>query len=417
MRENILYKSLLNSSWVRQHLLWLGVGLLVSIGMTHYYEWLLLEMAANSDVSEHVGYIVKVCNEGCVWPANPGFYWLTWVVSGVQCTKDELMNTATIVLGACWGVSAYLACWVGSHIRIQVVSQTQFVRFWPALGGVLAAVAGCFLYPAPVNMIIESSYNYLGLLPPNVYHNSTWLAALPFSVAAFGLGIRQLRAGGRGSFVFDALLGLVLVCGALCKPSYAFAFVPTYGLLWLLNIRRPAIGRLLLGFALAILPVLLLIVGQAKWIALHPEVSVDDKSHFVFGFPAGWKIFMPQLSSLESFKLGITSFALPLVVYALRPQLLRQLTHQCALISTVVAFAQFMLVYESGIRASHGNFTWQVIATNHLLYWLVTLDVLCWRPNTKADWAKQIVLLTAIVLSVISGLHYMDNIGIIGHYI
>ncbi|MFC7666762.1 hypothetical protein ACFQT0_04515 [Hymenobacter humi] len=221
--------------------------------------------------------------------------------------------------------------WVGHTLPRAAGSQgAAGARRWSATAVLLAAVGACFFYTFPASWLIGGFDNYLGLLPPNVYHNSTLVAAMPFSIAAFGLGLRQWRAGSGASFWGDALLGLVLVGCALCKPSYAFAFVPAYGVLRLLHIRHQPVGRLLTGLALAVLPVLLVIVGQAQWIARHPEVSFHGESHVALAFPAGWKmlLFLTDVDGWDSLLLGLGSFALPLLAYALRPAWLRQPAHQ-----------------------------------------------------------------------------------------
>jgi hypothetical protein len=240
---------------------------------------------------------------------------------------------------------------------------------------------------------------------------------MPFSVAAFGLGLCQLRAGAASRFWIDILLGGGLVAGALCKPSYAFAFVPAYGLLRLVQIKRHAWARVIASLSLSLLPVLLLIIGQSWWLSAHPEVMIYGKAEFALAFPAGWKHLLPDYTAWQSLILGLGSFALPLVAYLLRPVWLRHQLHRLALVSTAVAFLQFMLVYETGERAGHGNFTWQVIAANHILYWVVAFATLNWRPASKAEQVRRAILLIAIAASTINGLVYMYAIVTTGSYL
>lgn len=401
------------------HLLWLAVGALASVAMAKYYYWLLVELHVELDVQGHIEFITNVCAKGFAWPPNPGFHWLTWLAAGRECEVEILSRATTLVLGGCWGASVYLTSLVGnSLVTRHLLPHTAVVpsRWARVILAALASVAACVMFPPTVSFLIGSPDNYVGLLSPNVYHNSTLIAAMPFSIAAFGLGVRQLRPGIASSLWVDTLLGWVLVGGALCKPSFAFAFVPAYGLLRLVQGRRHPLGSLVAGLTLALLPVLLLIVAQAWWLATHPEI-IQDKVVFALSFPAGWKLFLPDLSAWESFRLALGSFALPLVAYALRPAWLRQPMHQLALVSTVVAFVQFMLVYETGGRAGHGNFTWQVMAANHVLYWVVALAALNWQPHTTAGRVRQVVIITIVALSAINGLFYMSAIGSTGEYL
>jgi hypothetical protein len=318
-------------------------------------------------------------------------------------------------------VSVYLTSWVGNTLvewgrplHASRLSASWFTETFLAIG---AAITACFVFPPTVSFLVGSPDNYVGLLPPNTYHNSTLIAAMPFSIAAFGLGLRQLRDGSASRLWVDSLLGGVLVAGALCKPSYAFAFVPAYGLLRFVQINRHAWVRVIISLSLSLLPVLLLILGQSWWLSSHPEIMIYGKAEFALAFPAGWKLYLPDYTPWESFILGLGSFALPIVAYLLRPDWLQHQLHQLALGSTVVAFLQFMLVYETGERAGHGNFTWQVIAANHILYWAVAFATLNWRPASKSEQVRRAILLIAIAASTINGLVYMYAIITTGSYL
>jgi hypothetical protein len=344
---------------------------------------------------------------------------VVWQLAGQTCEGPRLLHAATWVLGGAWGISTYLAIWAGQLLMRAAPATAQLPAraAWPsATGAIVAAVAACLVFPPPVSTLLpESADYYLGLLPPNVYHNSTLIGAMPFAIAALALAFRQLRRADRPGFGADAVLALVLMAGALFKPSFAFAFVPAYGLCRLLRGRR-ALLRHLAGLVVVAGPVLLLIVGEAWWIAAHPEVSIQGKSEFALAFPAGWKMFLPQLTAGQAVLLGLGSFALPLLAYALQPAWLRQPAHQLALLSTFFATVQFLLVYETGQRAGHGNFTWQVVATNHWLYWLVVLETLHWQPVTRPTRIRQVILLSAIALSVMSGVVYLSTIGLMQTY-
>jgi hypothetical protein len=393
--------------------LWLIVSIAVAVGMAYYYRVLLLDKRVETDVQGHIQFISNVCAKGYAWPPNPGFYWLVWLFSRQACDNEALLRAATIVLGICWGATVYISIWASQEMLGERVGAAErpAQRYWLTWAApVVAALAACFMFPPTTHSLTGLSGRYLGLLPPNVYHNSTLLAALPFSIASFMLALRQLRAGSPCTFKVDALLGAVLVVGALCKPSYAFAFVPAYGLLRLLQVRRHPFGRLVGGLALALVPVLLIIAGQTWWIERHPEVMIFGKTTFALGLPAGWLMFLPTIATWQSTMLGLGSFALPLLAYIIRPTWLRQPAHQLAALSVLFAFIQFMLVYEVGERASHGNFTWQVMAANHLLYWVVALNTLKWRPSTADGRVQRAILLVAVALSVTSGILYMSDI-------
>ena len=394
-----------------------AISMFVGLGMVWYYQWLLLDLHIQTDVQGHVDYLLQVCSQGYPWPANPGFHWVTWLLAGQNC-DGRLLHVGTWVLGLCWGGAAYLSMEVGQEFMQaeSAPSRSLSPGAWAdTTAAIAAAVAACLVFPAPANTFVDNSFShYLGLLSPNVYHNSTLVGSMPFAIAALALGVRQLR--GHSRYGVDFLLGLVLASGALFKPSFAFAFLPAYGICRLLYGRR-ALVRHLAGLLLVSVPVVLVIIGQTWWISKHPEVSIGGKSNFALAFPAGWKMFLPELTAVQAFMLGMSSFALPLLAYGLRPSWLAKPAHQLALLSTVFATIQFLLVYETGDRAGHGNFTWQVIATNHWLYWLVVLETLHWQARTKSERIRQVILVVAIAMSMASGIVYMGEIGLTGSYI
>ena len=392
-----------------------AISTVVGLGMAWYYNWIVLELQTETDIQAHIIYLAKICDQGYQWPANPGFHWVTWMLAGKSCDVQYLLRVATWVLGTCWGLSTYLAMWAGQQLTADFTTISARRGWAITLGVVTAAVAACFMFSPPAGWLLNNYDIYLGLLPPNLYHNSTLIGAMPFAIAALGLGLRQLRHNHIPSFGIDSVLGLLLVIGALFKPSFAFAFVPAYGicrLLW----GRHAFWHHLAGLVLVAVPVALLILGQSWWIVAYPEMNMHGKSEIGFAFPAGWKTFMPNLTPEQAVWLGLDSFALPLLAYMLRPNWLRKPAHQLVVLSTVFATAQFLLVYETGGRAGHGNFIWQVVATNHWLYWLVALDTLYWQATTKSERIRQVVLVCAIAASIVSGVIYLSAIGTTGTY-
>ena len=78
----------------------------------------------------------------------------------------------------------------------------------------------CFLKPFG---IFQSHVNmYLGYLVPNVWHNSTIIFMMPFSMGLYFLSVKQLREFSVKRNIYMILLSVVCV---LVKPSFFFIFV------------------------------------------------------------------------------------------------------------------------------------------------------------------------------------------------
>lgn len=381
------------------------VGLLsaaTTVAAAGYYWVLIRKLGRATDVQAHVTILQKAClGKGAV-AANFGFYQLVHLASGFTCDLARLLNTGIAVVAVAWGGLVAAASYAGlGLLKGQALADKPAEENRPKIIALAAAVGSCLVFAPPLN---PASW-YLGMLPPNVYHNSTIISAMPFSVLAFACGARRLSARAESQPVADLLLSVLLVIGAIFKPSYAFAFGPAYALLFALKFRfRPA---QLLRLALVLLPVALVVAGQLAWTNRHPQDTLDGASVLAVGLPAGWRTFVPGYSGWQVLACAVGSFGVPAVAYALRPDWLRRPAHQLALLSLGVGFGIFMLLYETGSRALHGNFIWQVVAANHVLHWLIVLEVLAWVPAHQAARQKRRVLVGLLAVEVLSGVAYL----------
>ncbi|GAA3951527.1 hypothetical protein GCM10022406_36720 [Hymenobacter algoricola] len=211
----------------------------------------------------------------------------------------------------------------------------------------------------------------------------------------------------------DILLALLLVGSAVFKPSYAFAFVPAYGLLYALQVRFRF--KALVRLAVPLLPVVLLIIGQVLWSLAHQEVMLDGgESHIVFALRAGWHTFVPEFTVGHILGSFVSSFALPALAYLICPHWLRRPSHHLALLSVAFGMVIFMFVYETGIRATHGNLVWQVVAANHILHWLILVEIFFWKTTTRVHYWQRAALLGFVGVSVVCAFVHMARLARIG---
>ncbi|MDJ0364564.1 hypothetical protein QMK33_05320 [Hymenobacter sp. H14-R3] len=396
------------SSFRRNAILLSVLTVVITMG---YYMLLIGVLHRITDIQLHVSMLYNVClGQGSV-PANAGFYEVVHLLSGFTCNPGRLLIIAIIVVAMAWGGLVGVSAYGGIGLLqqgelIQRISTTANVKGM----ALVAALGSCLLFPLPVS---TASW-YVGLLPPNVYHNSTIITAMPFSIAAVVLGTQCLAAGGAVNWCKDLYLALVLATGAIFKPSYAFAFVPAYAVLFLLQSRLQVVQ--IMRLALAIVPVLLVILGQLMWTNHHPQDTLGGASHVGFAFLAGWHTFVPDYSSWHVLGCAVSSFLVPIVAYGLRPDWLRLPAHRLGLLSLLVGFGVFLFVYETGPRAMHGNFIWQVIAANHVLHWIILLATLSWIPVNISQRRKKMVLLTLLIIEVLCGVTYMINALFVGVY-
>ncbi|MDQ2771057.1 MAG: hypothetical protein M3Y54_11220 [Bacteroidota bacterium] len=379
-----------------------GVGLLglATIFVAAGYYWLLLwKLAWITDVQLHVGMLQKVLRGQGSVPANFGFYEVVRVASGFSDEPGRLLAAAIGVIGLAWGALVVVSGYGGRRLwQTCALGEPETA---PGVVLLLAAAGSCLLFPLPAS----GEGWYLGLLPPNVYHNSTIICALPFSVLAFVLGVKRLAATRPPALADDLALSLVLVIGAVFKPSYAFAFLPAYAGLFVrqFGLHLRALGRL----AVALLPVLLVIAGQLLWTRQHPHDTLYGASTLALGWPAGWRTFVPDFGPARVAACAASSLLVPVAAYALRPVWLRRQAHQLALGSLLAGLLLFLLVHETGLRARHGNFIWQVVAASHVLHWLILLEGLAWVPADAGQSRRKKLLLGLLAIEVVSGAVYL----------
>lgn len=383
-------------------------GGLTAVLATGYYLLLIRGLGWTTDIQFHVGLLYKACAEQGAVPANFGFYELVHLLSGFACERSRLLNVAIVVVGVAWGGLVVASAYAGlALLSASVAGEASTAARHQAIA-LVAAVGSCLLFPLPVS----PAGWYLGLLPPNVYHNSTIISAMPWSVLAFAMGCRRLTTSRQSALAPDLLLALVLVVGAVFKPGFAFAFVPAYAGLFALQHRWQ--GRQLLRLALVLLPVLLLVAGQLRWTSQHPQATLNGASVLAVTFPAGWHTFVPYFGPARVLACAASSFLVPVVAYALRPVWLQRPAHRLALLSLLVGLLVFMVVYETGPRARHGNFVWQVVAASHVLHWLILIDALAWVPASGQQRRRRMLLLGLLALEVLCGVLYLISALFLG---
>jgi hypothetical protein len=77
-----------------------------------------------------------------------------------------------------------------------------------------------------------------------------------------------------------------------------------------------------------------------------------------------------------------------------------------ALLSLLAGLLLFLVVCETGPRARHGNFVWQVVAASHVLHWLILVEALAWVP-ASGQQRRRMLLLGLLALEVLCGVLYL----------
>ena len=265
-----------------------------------------------------------------------------------------------------------------------------------------------FVFAIPIpSYFSDDHFFYIGNYVPNVWHNSTILFLFPFALLLFEQSYQQLKEfnAKRNLWIF-----LLIMLNLSIKPSYFFVFICVYPLTLLFKY------KLKKEFWLSILP---LIIGffflvVEYWIIYKTgKPSVQEASSVVF---------MPFYRSPEFTDLGmippsmVFSLLFPLLYTLLNlPKLLKSTLFWYTFLSFMVSVLIFFFISESGPRASHGNFYWQIVICTWLCFFVALLSLLNdFKVSGKS--LKNMLLISVFSIHVLIGIIYFVRMLITGVY-
>lgn len=345
---------------------------------------------------DHRGIAAAIMNGNAEWPPNFLYYALVGGLGRLISAGDDLLVPAMALLAVAVGAKALLTLRFFAEIAPTVSARAAMVSVFLLL----------FIFPVPVAYLLDLTIHYhKGGFPPNVWHNSTTMALMPFALAAFLLQVHSFEGDISGR-VF-ALTALIVI-GILIKPSFFFAYGPATAL-WLVFFRAPFSARML-----AALPIvaggaltLLLYLGIYK---LQQGNLYEDPSSLALRPFRAWSLMTTPDTFFMNF---VASFAAPLLfmALALRPE--RPLWFAYALTLNVVAVAIFVLLSETGPRDWHGNFLWQAIVCSFILHAVIAADIHQKWVTRTARWRVAFIAFVYAMMTV-SGVFYLARLILFG---
>ncbi len=242
----------------------------------------------------------------------------------------------------------------------------------------------CLMIVNPLYIPWFNQYYYLGQSLPNIWHNPTSIAVKGISILAFGLLIwmleNVLKCKGKH---YVTLMGLLFI-SVFAKPSFMQAFAPGFLLFllvcFLVERRRFALLEYF-KIGLCFVPGGLVIVFQTM--ATFFNADYMQKSTIGIGWGAVWHNWTPNL-----FVSALLSFAFPAWVLCFN---FRKIIHNKSMwllgCYEAVAWLEAVLLYESGEKFLHGNFTWGCLLSAFIV-WMISLgyfveDIYEKRENKK----------------------------------
>lgn len=281
---------------------------------------------------------------------------------------------------------------ITDRMIIRYVHREETYRFF-----IKASVMALFLCLAQ-NLIYKFSATMaLGYIPVNTWHNSTTITLMPVALLLFFKSYDFVLSRQESFFGKEALLLLMLtVLSVLIKPSYFFVFVMAFPLFWFLNNRfsKPLLGVVIICAA-----------GLAAMLIVRHYVYTGSGSQVVIKPFEAWRTWSANIPL--SF---VSSVAFPLTVLLLYPRkVMTDKMLQYAWLSFLTGLFIYIMLNESGVRAIHGNFSWQTIICNFILF----LSSVIFLMNQKTD-LKSRVAFAVFALHVATGIIFIAKLPFFG---
>ncbi|HEX8626776.1 MAG TPA: hypothetical protein VF755_01225 [Catenuloplanes sp.] len=372
----------------------------VAAALTGYLVATVLQRKFSGDFPSHLKFTVAGIDT-LRYPGNALFYLLNALFAGFSTDRGRLVQSLLAVLMIAAAAKVWISvAWVAAEHRRSVPADRSVpagrgmaagrLPFWAA--GAAGLCAFTFSLPA--------AYPYLGQLPPNVWHNSTTMLLMPFAIGLFWASLAYLRTGGR------RLLWIMLLLAALnvaAKPSFVFCFLVVFPLAALLTRRNR--GEVLRAWLVTAATAVFVAAQYVYIYGTRPGGPNPTNASGVALDPLRvWSVYSDNIPvSL------LCSYFFPLVALLAGGAAIRRhpaVRYAVALAGVGLLF--FVLFKESGYRELHGNFIWQAVVTNYLLFLALVGAAVPWLRRSRFRWRQAAVVL-AFALHVAAGVHYLHH--------
>ena len=368
-----------------------------------YYTLLKVIPADYNDIHDHAAFARKMCTGEIPYTGNFLVYLLVNVLSffTAKVTPTEISLCALLAFA---GVYRYSL----SRQKINEILDPDRFKSEPKWLSVLLGLSMLFVFAIPIpSYLSDDHFFYIGNYVPNVWHNSTILFLFPFAMLLFELSYRQLE---KYTLKRNVWIFILILLNLSIKPSYFFVFIVVYPILLLGTYKFKK------EFWVSIIP---LVIG---FFVLILEFCVIYKTTTPSIKEASSVIFMPFYRNPEFADFGLIpvsmafSLLFPLLYTLLNiPKLLYSKLFWYTFLSFVVSVLIFLFISESGPRASHGNFYWQIVITTWFCFFVSLLSLLK-DVKTLGFTLKNKLLISLFSIHVLLGIIYFVRILVTGMY-
>jgi len=283
-----------------------------------------------------------------------------------------------------------------STITVKTATLTSFILLF------------CFSLPI-LYFILD--YFYLLTFPPNIWHNSTTIFVLPFSILLFWISIKQLEVNNTKNLYYICFL---IILNVLIKPSFLFVYLIVYP--FFLVLKYSFFKK---NFWINLIPIfvaLLLIFVEYYLIFLSnaenkpSSAVIIDFFYFYKNWSKGFNVYISLFIALFS------SLLFPLVTILKNKYLLKKEMILFSIVAVIISILISVSVRETGIREKDGNFLWQTFICVYLLFFSCCFELFASINKNENLFKKHKLEFTILGLHFVSGIIYLINIFITNVY-
>ena len=360
------------------------------------YYYLILYFRIGTDVQIHAGMAFSFFRGDDNITPNFLYYFLVGLLAGFSKYKMAYYISSVILLSAA--------------IAFKFLVNVFYVKKFTALDTfttTVMAIMMLFIFSLPGVDFFENKSFYFGQLAPNVWHNSTVIFLAPFGIILFFETIIFFHTKNI-SITHQVFIFLLILVNAVIKPSFLFTIIPVVFLFSLSHFKAKFKQSLkyLLPYLAGVFLIALEYFFIYKLNSHQSVLSSKEVSSVIVSPFEMWNHFSTNIPVAF-----ITSCLFP-IVYTLytKGSVLKDQLVSFAGINFLFAILIWILFIETGFRRYHGNFYWQVVIANYLLFFTMLIHLLKQMNNTTNNIFVKKILLSLFGLHFIWGIVYWASI-------
>lgn len=364
--------------------------------------FLIYVFVRNSDLGQHAGFAQQILTGELAVPGNFLFYWLVNLFS-LFSGKVFFIKISLCFLIA---IASTFRFFLSEKIVLKSFNKTfrsEHTRWF----SVYIGLSLMFVFAIPLPGYFVNGFFYIGNFVPNVWHNSTTIFLFPFAIILFYLSYMQLITFShkRNLWIF-----ILIILNVFIKPSFLFVFICVYPFFLLYKY------KLNKEFWLSMGPVLfsIFLIALEYWMVFqHINPNNKEISNVIIQ-PFVSYTYYSHLWQLP-FSL-IFSLLFPICYVILNfPKLKSELLFWFTFLSFLAAVLIFFLIAESGPRATHGNFYWQIVICTWLCF-CISIIALIRDVEHMGLTVKNRFLLSLYSIHVLMGVIYFTRLFVVKSY-